>query len=494
MRCRSLVWSVITGWLTGYLAFAVANTWMHWTISGLLQTENDLLATVTTQLIILLHGGLFGVFGLLWCTLRKRSGSHWFLAGAIWTLLEVCWPMVYPFHIGCWLLGFLPLAQLASLGGGLLVSTQTFLIAALVPMAAQMIFRQPIQSKQWFAPTLILLLTTSTGLWGSWALSQATRQVESEASSNKTVRIGLVQQDTEVASFHVDLQASSRTLLEQDVDLLVWPECSIGKYNKRLTSFRDENEIWDNSLEIQFQAKPFPAANCHLLAGGHSWISSNKTYVVNSESTIEENVKEIFVTAFLIDPEETIEGRHDKMELMAGGEYLPLEQILPFLGDWFRDDESGLPPLSRGVEAAPVGDVNGFQVGALLCCEDMYAKVAKAEVNQGADVLVCLCNAMAFNSEIPLFQHLNLARFRAVENRRPLVRCGSHGVSCIVSPTGEISDRLTCFEPGTMVCDLPLTNAGSTFFGRNGYLLLWIYAGVAVFHFCVGYDSLGNRD
>mgnify|MGYP003927467285 CR=1 FL=1 len=72
-----------------------------------------------------------------------------------------------------------------------------------------------------------------------------------------------------------------------------------------------------------------------------------------------------------------------------------------------------------------------------MCYEDIVLQYARDSVVAGAEVLVSLINGSAFENPLALEQHFQLALLRALENRRPLIRCAGTGVSAIVDPIGR---------------------------------------------------------
>ena len=90
-------------------------------------------------------------------------------------------------------------------------------------------------------------------------------------------------------------------------------------------------------------------------------------------------------------------------------------------------------------------------------------------VRNGAEVLICMANGMAFDQAAPLRQHFDIARFRAIENDRYFVRCGSHGVTCLVSPTGQLVGRAPCFDTAIANLSIPIYQSRPlTLFCRYG--------------------------
>jgi apolipoprotein N-acyltransferase len=104
-------------------------------------------------------------------------------------------------------------------------------------------------------------------------------------------------------------------------------------------------------------------------------------------------------------------------------------------------------PLARGGE---------MSFGTPICFEDGFAGVCRGFITRGADVLVNITNdswSKTWSSEI---QHFQAARFRAIENRRVLVRSTNGGLSAVVGPWGEIRARMPYFERTYRTVDVPV--------------------------------------
>jgi apolipoprotein N-acyltransferase len=125
-----------------------------------------------------------------------------------------------------------------------------------------------------------------------------------------------------------------------------------------------------------------------------------------------------------------------KRHLVPFGEYVPLRFLFGWLdkfvpiGDDFR----------RGVSAAPLlvpVRKESLAVGPLICFEDIFPALARADVRDGADVLFVATNN-AWYTEGAAYQHAAHSVLRAVETRRPVLRCGNNGWSGWIDEFGTI--------------------------------------------------------
>ncbi len=125
------------------------------------------------------------------------------------------------------------------------------------------------------------------------------------------------------------------------------------------------------------------------------------------------------------------EGYYDKVHLAPFGEYIPLDQYLPFLRQIVPVDvDAG--KQQRVLEAA------GRRFGPMICFEVLFAPMAEELRNMGADILVVVTNLGWFGMSSAIPQELELARLRAIETRLPLVHTANTGISAVVDPWGRI--------------------------------------------------------
>jgi apolipoprotein N-acyltransferase len=95
--------------------------------------------------------------------------------------------------------------------------------------------------------------------------------------------------------------------------------------------------------------------------------------------------------------------------------------------------------------------VNGQQVSAHICFEDVFGEeMAQSVANTDATVLVNLSNLAWFGGTIALDQHLNIARVRAMELGRPIVRATNTGATAHIDHLGTVVARMPHRVPGRL--------------------------------------------
>jgi apolipoprotein N-acyltransferase len=162
-----------------------------------------------------------------------------------------------------------------------------------------------------------------------------------------------------------------------------------------------------------------------------------------------------------------------KMHLVPFGEFIPFRRSFPLFA-WIAGD---LVPgdFSAGREFTLLETENPeVKVAPLICFEDTLGDTTRRFVQRGAQVLVNLTNDGWFLQSPGAEQHLVNAVFRAVEARRPLLRCANTGVTCFIDPMGRITHALHdghggCFTAGMLSAKIDIPDAATqTFYTRHG--------------------------
>ena len=148
---------------------------------------------------------------------------------------------------------------------------------------------------------------------------------------------------------------------------------------------------------------------------------------------------------------------YDKRHLVPFGEYLPFDRWLRPLLDFLQIPMSN---FSSGDPVQPPIVIDGHVVGVSICYEDAYAtEIARAL--PAAGVLVNVSNDAWFGDSIAPHQHLQIARMRALEAGRYLLRATNTGISAIIDDRGRVVVRSGQFEPEVITADA-VVRSGTT--------------------------------
>jgi len=130
-------------------------------------------------------------------------------------------------------------------------------------------------------------------------------------------------------------------------------------------------------------------------------------------------------------------GLYHKRRLVPFGEYVPLERWLRGLIAFF---DLPMSSFSRGpAQQAPL-TVHGVRVAPSICYEIVYPVPVAAGAAEAA-ILMTVSNDTWFGASIGPLQHLQMARMRALETGRPLVRATNNGVSALIDSHGAVMTR-----------------------------------------------------
>lgn len=220
-------------------------------------------------------------------------------------------------------------------------------------------------------------------------------------------------------------------------DLIVWPESAAPFYFLA--------EVPPTRLVMRGAAQ----AATHFLIGAPAFeLRGQKADYYNS--------------AYLLGPRAEVLGRYDKAHLVPYGEYTPFKEYLPFLGK-IVEHVGDFQPGEKGKTLEWLGRRLGIQI----CYEIIFPALSRAQVRNGAALLVTITNDAWYGKTAGPYQHLSLAVLRAVENRRALARAANTGISGFVDPAGRRLDLTPLMEEAVAVRELPLAEV-ATFYTRFG--------------------------
>ncbi len=139
-------------------------------------------------------------------------------------------------------------------------------------------------------------------------------------------------------------------------------------------------------------------------------------------------------SAALVRPDGTSAGRYDKIHLVPWGEYVPFKQFFSFADRL----TAGVGNMDRGTSRS-VFSSGGHKIGVFICYESVFGDEVRQFVVNGADVLVNISDDGWYGDTSAAWQHLNMVRMRAIENRRWVLRSTNTGVTAVIDPYGRVT-------------------------------------------------------
>lgn len=143
------------------------------------------------------------------------------------------------------------------------------------------------------------------------------------------------------------------------------------------------------------------------------------------------------------------DGTYDKTRLVPFGEYVPLESWLRGLIAFFDLPMSAITPGSQ----QDVLRHDALTMAPLICYEIAYTGLARRSA-QGANALITVSNDTWFGDSIGPDQHLEIARIRARELGKPVIRATNDGWTAVIDAQGDLQDVLPRFESGLLFADV----------------------------------------
>ncbi|MAX31624.1 MAG: apolipoprotein N-acyltransferase [Halomonadaceae bacterium] len=425
--------AALRGWCYGVGLFSSGASWVFVAIHDYGYTGVPL-ALFLTGLIV---AGLALFFAVpLWLYRRITGPRLAFLsfAGA-WVLSE--WLRTWLFTGFPWLLLGTsqvdsPLASWAPIGGVYLLS----LITALTGTLGVELLRR----RWWAAAPIAALWLIPLALPDQWT-----------SPAGEPLRVALLQGNLDQAiKWTPEGQREAANIYtaltrEQpdDLDLIVWPEVALPMREEQARPILER---------VQSNLAPDTALLTGILQRDEAGLSYNSVIGLGNA-----------------------EGEYRKGRLVPFGEYLPLERLLAGTIAFF---DLPMPTLTPGPEDQGPIRAAGTTIGNAICYEIIYADRV-AEQARGAELLLTISNDTWFGRSIGPLQHLQMARLRALENGRYVIRATSNGVTAIIDHQGRITARAPQFQV-TSLRGEAVPMQGQTPFTRTGSWPIWLLATLLV--------------
>jgi apolipoprotein N-acyltransferase len=167
-------------------------------------------------------------------------------------------------------------------------------------------------------------------------------------------------------------------------------------------------------------------------------------------------------------------GRYDKIHLVPFGEYVPYKNLFFFAGHLTQNVATFSPGTQRTVFLS-----GGHRFGIFICYESVFADEVRRFVLSGAEALVNISDDAWYGDTSAPWQHLNMARMRAVENHRWILRDTNDGVTTAIDPYGRVIKSIPRHRPGSLAVRYGF-RADLTFYSAHGDLFAVLCAIIAI--------------
>jgi len=184
-------------------------------------------------------------------------------------------------------------------------------------------------------------------------------------------------------------------------------------------------------------------------------------------------------SAAVFDKDGSSLGRYDKIHRVPWGEYVPYKQLFSFAGKLV----TGVGNMDAGTQHS-VFRTNGHALGIFICYESIFGDEVREFVKNGAEVLINISDDGWYGDTSAPWQHLNMARMRAIENRRWLLRDTNTGVTTAIDPHGRgvFTTPRHLREAFAFTFDY---RSDTTFYTRHGDWFAWSCAALTLLAFLI---------
>lgn len=288
-----------------------------------------------------------------------------------------------------------------------------------------------------------------------------------ETESNDTVKVTIIQgsipQDEkwdykkveEIFNIYKNLTLQSK---QYNPNLIVWPETALPFVFEKNKYFTSELIHFINEERI------------YLLFG--SIMERQKDKYTNS--------------AVLIDPNGVTAYYYDKIHLVPFGEYVPLRKILFFIDKLTVGVGDYQPGEGYNVAITPFG-----RFATLICYESIFPGQVRKFYQKGGNFIVNITNDGWFGNTSGPYQHFSMAVFRAIENRKPLVRAANSGISGFIDSKGRIINKTKLFERTYLIENIKI-NDKISFYTKYGDIFAYICIVISLI-FIIGNINIGGK-
>ena len=250
----------------------------------------------------------------------------------------------------------------------------------------------------------------------------------------------------------------SEAALREDPDIVIWSETSfvpgIDWHTRHRTDSRRYALVQELRAYLDRQSVPFVVGND----------DGQLERTADGEMRVDYNAAIMFHQGEIVQT-------YRKIHLVPFTESFPFKRQLPGIYQWLKEADTHF--WKQGTEfvvfdsGAGSGRA-GVRFSILICFEDTFGYLGREFVREGAQVLVNMSND-SWSASVPAeMQHMMIGIFRAVENRRSVVRSTNGGMTVTVDPDGRLLQMLEPFTDAYLFGTVPVVDGPRTLYTRWG--------------------------
>lgn len=461
-RCVSgksyLLHSAAGSYFAGVAWYVLNCYWIYATM----HIYGHIAAPVAVGILILYSlvlGLYFGLFGLVIALVRRTTGSRWaalLLAPFLWVAIEflssrltsVPWDQFgYTQVDNLWLTRLAPFTGVYGISF-VLVAVNAMLAGALVSRGSGIRIRLGVgaallaillQLGSFVTPKKYPTTSTAVMLQGNLDVDESNDWIGPEWDENVSRFLELSERTCTPWIAGIP-QTGAKTITPQcpanpaPANVIVWPESP--------SPFREADPRFQTLMATLARTMRAP-----VIAGNIAIDQSGE-----------------YNAATFVAPDGNIVGHYAKIHLVPFGEYVPYRNVLFFAGHLTQN----ISDFTRG-KYRKVFQSQGHLFGIFICYESIFADEVRRFALNGAEVLVNISDDGWYGDTSAPWQHFNMARMRAIENNRWILRDGNDGVTAAIDPQGRVEQSAPRHQQTSLAVRYGYMD-GLTFYTRHGDL------------------------
>ncbi len=473
----------------GWIAGVVANAGGFYWITSLLERFGHLpmaVAIVGLLLLAAYQAVVFWFFFMVLRSIRNRTKALTgtplpmvLLAPIIMVSFEYLVPFMFPWFLAITQAWVIPVIQIAEFTGPLGISAFLMLVNGAL---YDVLTSSPKQRK--ISAGVAVFATAVVLIFGYVRMAQ----VDSMRADAPTLKIGVVQGNipfdekgskrTDLAAGQLrELQAMSAKLEREGAEFLMWTESS---YPYAIPRSRTTD---------------FPTTSRARIRRGFSVPLMLGALTRGKDTDIPP-----YNSALMLESDDSISARFDKIFLLMFGEYIPFVETFPALRDILPKNASH---FSRGKEITTFPLTHkgkDYRLGPMICYEDILPGFGRKLAAKHPHLLVNITNDSWFGDTSEPWEHMALSVYRAVEMRTDMVRAVNTGVSAFIDAKGYVYAKTYALDPKItpkpvdgLLDEVRLMEGGHTFYARFGDVFAYLCLLASLFFLLLWHRLPRNR-
>lgn len=234
----------------------------------------------------------------------------------------------------------------------------------------------------------------------------------------------------------------SKKLQEQSNNIIVWPESALPAY--------------------------FLQSNSHQISRIYKLLGDSTKLVTGTTMFVKDSLNNRVYNSIAYIDNKAKHNYYNKIQLVPMAEYVPWSDIIPFLSNL----NLGQANFSKG-DNYKIFEFNETKFGAVVCYESTFPWIFNNFIQNGAEFMIVATNDGWYETAPEPQQHAKQSIFRAIENRKPVLRCANTGISMIIDQKGNINKKIELNKTGIVSASI-IPNTKKTFYNKYGHFLIQI--------------------